>query len=112
MINIVIDLGLLALLLGAALVILRIQSPLSVVILTGIYSLALCTLFVVLDAVDVAFTEAAVGAGISTILFLAAIRREDEKGLVPTWPSTARHRSRIRRRTARSCRHIRHAIVR
>lgn len=87
MINIVIDLGLLAMLLAVALVILRNQSPLSITILTGIYSLALCTLFVVLDAVDVAFTEAAVGAGISTILYLATIRREDERGAVATWPS-------------------------
>ena len=87
MINVVVDLGLLGILLGVALVILRNQSPLSVILLAGIYSLAICTLFVVLDAVDVAFTEAAVGAGISTILFLAAIRREDERGLAPEWPS-------------------------
>ena len=34
----------------------------------GIYSLLSATFFVALDAVDVAFTEAAVGAGISTVL--------------------------------------------
>ena len=39
----------------------------------GIYSLLTATLFVVLDAVDVAFTEAAVGTGISTILMLSAL---------------------------------------
>jgi multicomponent Na+:H+ antiporter subunit B len=39
----------------------------------GIYSLLSATLFVVLDAVDVAFTEAAVGAGISTVLMLATL---------------------------------------
>ncbi len=43
------------------------------VMLFGIYSLLSATLFVVLDAVDVAFTEAAVGTGISTILMLAAL---------------------------------------
>lgn len=41
--------------------------------LTGIYSLISASLFVCLDAVDVAFTEAAVGAGISTILFLSTL---------------------------------------
>ena len=39
----------------------------------GRFSLVAATLFVVLDAVDVAFTEAAVGAGISTILALATL---------------------------------------
>ncbi len=41
--------------------------------LMGIYSLLSAGLFVVLDAVDVAFTEAAVGAGISTVLMLATL---------------------------------------
>ena len=43
------------------------------VMLLGIYSLLSAGLFVALDAPDVAFTEAAVGAGFSTVLFLAAI---------------------------------------
>ena len=43
------------------------------VILLGVYSLAAAAIFVVMDAVDVAFTEAAVGAGISTILLLGAL---------------------------------------
>ncbi len=38
--------------------------------LSGIYSLLSAGLFVTLDAVDVAFTEAAVGGGISTVLML------------------------------------------
>lgn len=41
--------------------------------LTGIYSLLSAGFFVVMDAVDVAFTEAAVGAGISTLLMLSCI---------------------------------------
>lgn len=49
------------------------RNILSVVMLGGIYSLTSASLFVVLDAVDVAFTEAAVGAGISTVLFLSAL---------------------------------------
>lgn len=41
--------------------------------LTGIFSLLSAGLFTAMDAVDVAFTEAAVGAGISTILILATL---------------------------------------
>ncbi len=41
--------------------------------LFAIYSLLSAALFVTLDAVDVAFTEAAVGAGIATILMLATL---------------------------------------
>ena len=45
-----------------------------VVILFGVYSRMIAVLFMDLDAVDVAFTEAAVGAGISTVLMLSALR--------------------------------------
>lgn len=41
--------------------------------LSGVFSLLAAGLFVLLDAVDVAFTEAAVGAGISTVLMLGAM---------------------------------------
>ena len=40
---------------------------------SGIFSFLSALLFVMLDAVDVAFTEAAVGAGVSTILVLGTI---------------------------------------
>jgi multicomponent Na+:H+ antiporter subunit B len=42
--------------------------------LSGIYSLLSASLFMDLDAVDVAFTEASVGAGISTLLMLASLK--------------------------------------
>ncbi len=45
----------------------------AVVMLSGIYSLLSAAFFVSLDAVDVAFTEAAVGAGISTVLMLGGM---------------------------------------
>ncbi|MGD8618533.1 MAG: DUF4040 domain-containing protein [Gammaproteobacteria bacterium] len=45
----------------------------AIVMLFGIYSFLAASLFVTLDAVDVAFTEAAVGAGISTFLMLATL---------------------------------------
>lgn len=41
--------------------------------LLGIYSLLSASFFVAMDAVDVAFTEASVGAGISTLLMLVVI---------------------------------------
>jgi multicomponent Na+:H+ antiporter subunit B len=41
--------------------------------LSGIFSLLCAGLFTLMDAVDVAFTEAAVGAGISTVLLLGTL---------------------------------------
>ncbi|MEO0786619.1 MAG: DUF4040 domain-containing protein [Pseudomonadota bacterium] len=51
----------------------RLRSLFAIVMLSGVYSLVSATWFVVLDAVDVAFTEAAVGAGISTALLLGGM---------------------------------------
>ena len=45
----------------------------SAVVLFGVYSFLMATVLVALDAVDVAMTEAAVGAGVSTVLLLAAL---------------------------------------
>ena len=45
----------------------------SVIVLSGIYSFLMATVLVALDAVDVAMTEASVGAGISTVLLLGAL---------------------------------------
>lgn len=51
----------------------RLRDLFAVVMLSGIYSLFAASLYVVMDAVDVAFTEAAVGAGISTVLMLSTL---------------------------------------
>lgn len=56
-----------------AVAVVRMRSLFAVVMLFGIYSLLTASLFMVLDAVDVAFTEAAVGAGISTMLMLGTL---------------------------------------
>jgi multicomponent Na+:H+ antiporter subunit B len=45
----------------------------SAVVLFGLYSFFMATVLVALDAVDVAMTEAAVGAGVSTVLLLGAL---------------------------------------
>jgi multicomponent Na+:H+ antiporter subunit B len=44
-----------------------------VVVLTTIYSFLMASVLIVLDAVDVAMTEASVGAGISTVILLATL---------------------------------------
>jgi len=54
-------------------VIARSRNLFGVVILSGIYSFLMATVLVAMDAVDVAMTEASVGAGISTVLFLGAL---------------------------------------
>lgn len=66
-----INLALLAFLAAAALGIASIRNLFAVAMLSGLFSLLCACVFVLLDAVDVAFTEAAVGAGITTVLFLA-----------------------------------------
>ena len=58
---------------AVALAIVRLRNLFAVVMLSGIYSLLSAGIFVQLDAVDVAFTEAAVGAGIITILMLGTL---------------------------------------
>ena len=73
MMEVVIDVALLALLGVTAVAILRLRNLFSAVMMAGIYSLLSAALFTTLDAVDVAFTEAAVGAGISTVLFLGTL---------------------------------------
>ncbi len=51
----------------------RMRHLFGVVMMSGVFSLLSALLLVSLDAVDVAFTEAAVGAGISTVLMLGTL---------------------------------------
>lgn len=73
MIAILTDLVLFALLAMTAVAIARLRNLFAVAMLSGVFSLLAAGLFVTLDAVDVAFTEAAVGGGISTVLMLGAL---------------------------------------
>jgi len=60
----------------------------AVIVLSGIYSFLMATVLVALDAVDVAMTEAAVGAGVSTVLLLGALRlckSEEAKPVHKPW---------------------------
>ncbi len=74
---------LLLVLIGAAVYAVRQRDLLYAVIATGVISLALTALFVVLQAPDVALTEAAIGVALTTIIFIITIRNtvrfEDEK---------------------------------
>ena len=54
-------------------VIARSRNLFGVIVLSGLYSFLMATVLVAMDAVDVAMTEASVGAGISTVLFLGAL---------------------------------------
>lgn len=56
------------------LALIRTRNLFGVIVLSGAYSFLMATVLVALDAVDVAMTEAAVGAGVSTVLLLGALR--------------------------------------
>lgn len=83
------NLFLLACLVVTALAIARLRGLFAVAMLSGIYSLLCASVFVLLDAVDVAFTEAAVGAGMTTVLFLATF------GLTRAKEQQAPHQKRL-----------------
>lgn len=68
-----INLALLVFLVAMAITILRSRQLFAVAMLFGLYSLLVAGLFMVLDAPDVAFTEAAVGTGISTVIMLVTL---------------------------------------
>ena len=70
---------LLTLIVITALAIVRSDNLFSAVILTSIFSLLMAANFFLLDAADVALTEAAIGAGISTVLFLGALALTGER---------------------------------
>ncbi len=75
----VINVVLLAMLIVVTLGIIRVRNLFAVVMLAGIFSLIMASVFTLLDAVDVAFTEAAVGAGVSTILALGTLALIDNR---------------------------------
>ena len=64
---------LLAILFVVAIAIARLRSLFAIVMLSGVYSLVSAAWYILVDAVDVGFTEAAVGAGMSTAVLLGAM---------------------------------------
>lgn len=71
--SLIVNIVLLVFLLVMALAVLKTRHLFAMAMLFGLYSLLVAGLFVVLDAPDVAFTEAAVGTGISTVLMLVTL---------------------------------------
>ena len=59
----------------AAIGAITIKDLLGATILFGAYSFMMCLLWAIMGAVDVAFTEASVGAGVSTVFFVSAVFR-------------------------------------
>src|SRR5690606_5234834 len=64
---------LLAFLAATAVAVIRLHNLFTVVMLFGVYRLLSASVFLIMDAGDVAFTEAAVGAGITTVLMLSTV---------------------------------------
>jgi uncharacterized MnhB-related membrane protein len=76
-----IDLILLLFLVICALAAVSMKDLLSATMILTAYSLIMALVWTRLNAVDVAFTEASVGAGITTVLIIAALsrtKREEE----------------------------------
>ena len=56
-----------------------VRDLLGAAILFGAYSFMMCLLWAIMGAVDVAFTEASVGAGVSAVFFVAAVFRTSRR---------------------------------
>jgi multicomponent Na+:H+ antiporter subunit B len=103
---------LLTLLVITAIGIVRSRNLFSAVMLSGIFSLLMAINFFVLDAADVALTEAAVGAGVATVLLLGALALTSDPGTPRVrviagcrwrwWPANA----------GRALRHLEQAVLR
>lgn len=69
------DFALLLFMICCAIAAITVKDLLHATIILAAYSLIMTVLWAEMNAVDVAFTEATVGAGITTVLFIAAIAR-------------------------------------
>lgn len=69
----ILDIALLSFMIVLAIAVSRMQNLFMAAMMTGIFSFLSAIVFTLLDAVDVAFTEAAVGAGVSTVLLLGTL---------------------------------------
>jgi multicomponent Na+:H+ antiporter subunit B len=70
----------------------RVRNLLSAAMLTSIYSFLMALVWTHMDAMDVAFTEAAVGAGISTVLLVGTLVHVGTEEKLPRrvhWPAVA-----------------------
>ena len=74
-----IDLILLVFLVGCAIAALSVKDLLGSVILLAAFSFFMCLLWIEMGSVDVAFTEASVGAGVTTVLFLITVYKTERR---------------------------------
>lgn len=74
-----IDLTVLTLVVIVGVATLMVKDLLGAAILFGAYSFLMCLLWTIMGAVDVAFTEASVGAGVSTVFFVGAVFRTSRR---------------------------------
>lgn len=73
------DLILAVLVLICAVSAITVKDLLSAVIILGAYSFLMCLLWTQMAAVDVAFTEASVSAGIGTVLLIGAVSKTNRR---------------------------------
>ena len=71
------DIMLLSLTVICAVAAVGVRDLLAAVVLLSAFSLFMCLLWVEMGAVDVAFTEAAVGAGITTVFFVITVYKTE-----------------------------------
>ena len=70
-----VTLGIVVVVLLSAVAVLLMKNFLAALAALSVVSLGMAVLFVILRAPDVAMTEAAIGAGLSSLLFALALRR-------------------------------------
>jgi multicomponent Na+:H+ antiporter subunit B len=88
--TLIIDMALLSFAVVLAFAAVEVRNLYSSVMLASTYSLVMACFWTVTDALDVAYTEAAVGAGISTILLIGALVLAGEREIVRKvvhWPA-------------------------
>ena len=70
---------LLLIMLVLALLALLVRDLLGTVVLMGVFSLVSCLVFYILGAPDVALTEAAVGTGVGTVVFIWIVYKTERR---------------------------------
>lgn len=74
---VILNIILIIFLIACAIAVERTKDLLGAIIIFSAYSLMMSVLWLVLKTPDVALTEAAIGAGVTTILFIAVISRTE-----------------------------------
>lgn len=75
MINVILQYLLLVFLVFCAIAVARIRDLLAAVVIFTAYSLTMAIIWQLLSAPDIAITEAALGAGVTTLLLVAAVSK-------------------------------------